>query len=236
VGKTDITALIAGQLRQRGQRVGAYKPACSGVQSDERGEPVWHDVEVLAKATGGDRDRISPQRFVAPLAPTVAARLEGRIVDAALLRAGAEWWSGKVDVLLVEGVGGLLCPLAERETVADLAADLGFPLLIVSRLGLGTLNHTMLTLEAARHRGLKVAGVILNEGSVPVSAVEASTNPLELAARCTCPLLGIVKHNGAAIVRDGAEVQIDWMAMASTFRESGPGLSQRDDPEFEIEV
>src|SRR5690606_6781856 len=113
------------------------KPVCSGGVPDGAGGIVWDDVRSLASAVGNafPDDRICPQRFLAPLAPPVAARREGRRVDADLLRQGARWWQGRVDLLLVEGVGGLLCPLPDDETVADLAGDLGWPLIIVAHLG-----------------------------------------------------------------------------------------------------
>ena len=107
--------------------------------------------------------RVCPLRLKAPLAPPVAARLERVNLDFAGMKTAADWWQGRVEVLLIEGVGGLLCPLTEDKTIADLAVALGYPLLVVARAGLGTINHTLLTVEAARHRGLQVAGVVLNE-------------------------------------------------------------------------
>lgn len=173
VGKTYVTAKLAERWRGAGRSVGVYKPACSGAEVFH-GEPVWADVEALRSAadlTTADDDLICPQRFLAPLAPPVAAAREGKSVDAARLTGGAAAWDGRCDALLVEGAGGLLCPLSlsddeevERSlTVADVAADLGFPLLIVARAGLGTVGHTLLTVEVARTYDLTVAGVVLNE-------------------------------------------------------------------------
>ncbi len=216
VGKTYVTCMIARQLVRRGVSVGAYKPACSGAEIDDSGAVVWRDVVELSKAIGGcDLSRISPQCFRAPLAPPVAAKLEGTSVDSKLLRTGAQWWHGRVDLLLIEGVGGLLCPMTESETVADLAADFGFPLIIVGRLGLGTINHTLLTVEAAQHRGLAVAGIILNAGDSPVAEAQAKTNPAELAARCQIPLLGVLGRHQKSLSRDGHSVDIDWLSLAS---------------------
>ena len=176
VGKTYVTCRLAERLRAAGRTVGVYKPTCSGAETFH-GDSVWADVEALRSAAElrtADDDLICPQRFGAPLAPPVAAAREGRTVDAALLTAGARAWAGRCDVLLVEGAGGLLCPLAEGVTVADVAADLGYPLLIVARAGLGTVNHTLLTLEVAASRGLAVAGVVLNAVDRPEP--EAATN------------------------------------------------------------
>jgi dethiobiotin synthetase len=172
--------------------VGAYKPVVSGAEMTAAG-PVWSDVETLWSATGPyPRERIAPQRFLAPLAPPVAAHHEGRQVDEKLLRRGIDWWLGRVHVLLVEGAGGLLSPVSDSESNAELAQDLGFPLLIVARAGLGTINHTLLTLEAAERRNLPVAGVILNQ-TRPDDGTDLSVagNAAELAARTSVPILGV---------------------------------------------
>ena len=201
VGKTYVTARLAARLRSAGHAVGVYKPACSGAEVFH-GEPVWADVEALRSAVElpvAEDDLICPQRFLAPLAPPVAAAREGRTVDADLLTAAAGRWAGRCDALLVEGAGGLLCPLAfgERDagvTVLDVAAALGFPLLIVARAGLGTVNHTLLTLAAAKARGVPVAGVLLNEtsGREP----EAGANAAMIERFGGSPVLGIIPPGG----------------------------------------
>ena len=216
VGKTHVASLIARELLTDGVRVGAYKPACSGSETDSQGRHVWLDVDALCAAIGGGfpPERICPQRFAAPLAPPVAARLEERTVDARLLRTGADWWRGRVDLLLCEGVGGLLCPLTASETVADLASDLGFPLIVVARLGLGTINHTLLTVEAARQRGLPVAGIVLNQ-TTPGDDLSSETNATEIATRVDVPVLGVVQHDQhVCLLQDGRPIKIDWSSLA----------------------
>jgi dethiobiotin synthetase len=117
--------------------------------------------------------------------------------------------------LLVEGVGGLLCPLTARETIADLAAALKYPLLVVARLGLGTVNHTLLTVEAARSRGLTVAGIVLNEAEPLASLEGTEENPVEIERRTRIPVLGILRHGRSLPTRaDGSAVSIDWAALA----------------------
>jgi dethiobiotin synthetase len=136
-----------------------------------------------------------------------------------LLRTGANKWDGQVDLLLVEGVGGLLCPLTEEQTIADLARDLTFPLLIVSRLGLGTINHTLLTVECALNYGLNVAGIICNEAEPPEDRAALDSDREEIAKRCQAPVLATVRHGQDARLQacpDGGP--IDWQALA---RESG---------------
>jgi dethiobiotin synthetase len=151
----------------------------------------------------------------APLAPNIAARREGARLDFERLREGARWWEGRVEILLVEGVGGLLCPLTDRETIADFALALEYPLLIVARLGLGTINHTLLTIEAARSRGLAVAGVLLNEPEPLASHVGTEENPVEIERRARIPVLGILRHGRSQPTRaDGSAVSIDWSTLA----------------------
>ncbi len=216
VGKTYVVAMIARELVDSGVRVGAYKPTCSGSQKDSEGRQIWDDVDVLAAAIGGGfpPERVCPQRFHAPLAPPVAARLEGKTVDARLMRTGAKWWTVRVDLLLCEGIGGLLCPLTQDETVADLASDLGFPLIVVARLGLGTVNHTLMTVEVASRRGLSLAGIILNQPT-PDHDCSAQFNLEEIAARVDTPVLGVVRHNQPhGLQCDGQLIKTDWLSLA----------------------
>lgn len=188
VGKTWISCLLLKLLHGHGLRVGAYKPVCSGAEPGADGRPFWNDVvqlqtvcEQLATAapqltgtdspeTAGTRRQITaqlicPQTFVAPLAPPVAARLEGRTVDEQLLRDGLFRWHGLADTVVVEGAGGLLSPLSEHDTTVNLARDLQCPLIIVAANRLGVVNHTLLTLQVARQHQLDVAAVILNDAT-----------------------------------------------------------------------
>jgi dethiobiotin synthetase len=221
VGKTYLTALIAGSLREQGLRVGAYKPACSGAEVAADGSISWSDIETLAAAVGGtfDPERICPLRFQAPLAPSVAARREGTVIDFKRLRDGAAWWKGRVDVLLIEGVGGLLCPLTELETIADLAMALAYPLLVIARTGLGTINHTLLTIEAAQRRGLKVAGVVLNEATVSTPPREIEENATEIVRRANVPVLGVVRHGSRDVEHANGRVDAaQWLNLITVER------------------
>ncbi|NNJ25696.1 dethiobiotin synthase [Alienimonas chondri] len=204
VGKTYVTAKLAERLRGGGSSVGVYKPACSGAEVFH-GEPVWADIEALRSAadlTTADDDRICPQRFLAPLAPPIAAARERRTVDRDLLTEGARRWADRCDHLLVEGAGGLLCPLAEDVTVLDVAADLGYPLLIVARAGLGTVNHTLLTIAVAKARSVPVAGVVLNETNA--REPEAATNAAMIERFGETTVLGVIPPGGEL------PANIDW--------------------------
>jgi len=197
VGKTAVTSTLVQHWRALGRLVGAYKPVASGCEIDPEGRPIWEDIEAYFEALGGQftRERICPQSFPAPLAPPVAARQAGRAVDSQLLLRGARWWESQVDVLLVEGAGGLLSPLSDTESNADLAVALGYPVLVVARLGLGTINHTLLTVEAAQRRGLDVAGVVLNATQPSGTDESIHSNPEELARRCPVPFLGVLPYS-----------------------------------------
>jgi dethiobiotin synthetase len=150
VGKTFVTAALAASLRARGRDVAVFKPVQSGAAADDpSGDAVLLGADCV-------------YAFSAPLAPLVAARAGGRTIELEPILARAGELAREHDLLLVEGAGGLLVPLADDLDLADLAAALGLPLVIVARAGLGTVNHTLLTIEAARTRGLDVAGVVLN--------------------------------------------------------------------------
>lgn len=175
VGKTEVACGLVRGHRALGLDVGAMKPAQSG---EEPGEPS--DADRLRAAAGGDDppELVCPYRFLPPLAPAVAARLAGETISLARILDAAHALAARHAALVVEGAGGLLTPLTERETFADLAVALGLPVLVVARAGLGTVNHAALTCEALRARRLAVHGVVLDracqgsDASEPYNAAE----------------------------------------------------------------
>ncbi len=176
VGKTEVAAALVEGWRARGLDVAGMKPAQSGV---EDGLPT--DADRL-RAAGGNADPVElacPYSLRAPLAPAVAARLEGVTISLDHVLACARELARRHAAVVVEGAGGLLVPLTERETYADLARALGLPVLVVARAGLGTVNHTALTVEALRSRGLAVLGVVLNR-SAPVADPSEPHNAAEI--------------------------------------------------------
>jgi len=223
VGKTHVATLIARQLVLEGVRVGVYKPVCSGALVEANGLTHWDDIDRLRAAVRSQwaeselsDQAICPQRFLAPLAPPLAARDEGRTVDVALLRHGAESWSGRADVLIVEGAGGLLAPVTDTLTVADVARDFGYPMILVARCGLGTINHSLLTVESARRRGLNVAGIVLNQSHQGDNLALARDNSLEIEARSGVPVFGVTTWKGLdGLQRDGQTVTIRWRNLAA---------------------
>jgi dethiobiotin synthetase len=175
VGKTEVACALLAEARARGLDAIGMKPAQSGVAA---GEPS--DAERLRAACGGVEplEAICPHSFAAPLAPALAARLEGREISLAAVVEAARSLAARHAAIVVEGAGGLLVPLTARETYGDLAVALALPVLVVARAGLGTVNHTALTVEALRRRGLEVQAIVLDrtapedDPSVPHNAAE----------------------------------------------------------------
>ena len=168
VGKTVVGAVIARGLATGGERVGVFKPALSGLA--EPGEP---DHELLRRAAGSDQedDEIAPYRFGPAVSPHLAAELAGMAVDPEGVVAAARA-AGERGLLVCEGVGGLLVPLTRGWLIRDLARELALPVVIVASPSLGTINHTLLTLESARAARLEVAAVVFNPWPADADALE----------------------------------------------------------------
>jgi dethiobiotin synthetase len=160
VGKTILAAAIVAALRGRGEPVRALKPVITGL--DEPPEPPWpRDHDLLARLSGSSPHGVAPFMYGPAVSPALAGELTGSPIDPAQLVAAVRAAIRPGETVVVEGVGGLLVPITDGYDVRALAGELGLPLVVASRPGLGTINHTLLTLEAARARGLKVAGVVL---------------------------------------------------------------------------
>jgi dethiobiotin synthetase len=157
VGKSVVAASICAALAAAGKRVAAFKPVVTGLDG-EPGE-LGRDHELLASAAnaGQSPEDVAPYRFGPPVSPHLAAQLAGTTIEPTELVAAAH----EHELLVCEGVGGLLVPITTGYLVRDLAIDLHLPLVIASRPGLGTINHTLLTIEAARAGGLDVAAVVM---------------------------------------------------------------------------
>jgi dethiobiotin synthetase len=188
VGKTIVAAAIARTLAAEGT-VAVFKPAVSGL--DDYPPPLrpptlvrdtstsvegLADHEVLRLSAGSDQsdDEIAPYRYGPPVSPHLAAALAGAPIEPERLLAAAAVAAERADSIVVEGVGGLLVPLTPTYLVRDFAVALGHPLVVVAPPGLGTINHTLLTVEAARAAGLAVAAVVLNPWPAEPGAIERS--------------------------------------------------------------
>jgi dethiobiotin synthetase len=211
VGKTVVTSALVRWFRQQRQPVRVCKPVATGARRIGN-RWVSDDTVQLVEAAGiGEEwEQITPWTWPEPVAPPVAARCAGAAVTLNQIVAAVRARSLPEAPMLVEGVGGLLCPLTETHTVADLATALRLPLLVVTRRSLGTLNHTLLTLEAAARRNLEVAGVVINETSRPQGLAD-ETNVDELRQRLAVPILAVVPHQEhAPIDALPALAAVDW--------------------------
>lgn len=173
VGKTVLTAAVVAALRARGQAATALKPLITGL--DEPQDPIWpSDDRLLAKVSGTTPEEVTLRRYGPPVSPHLAAQLCDESPDPAELARTVKERLHRDDRLIVEGAGGLLVPISDGYDMRSLATDLGLPILIAARPGLGTINHTLLTLEAARRSGLEVAGVVLTPWPAAPNAIERS--------------------------------------------------------------
>lgn len=162
VGKSIVSATLARLLRMNGVSVGVMKPVTSGCR-EENGKLVSDDALLLCQAAGIQlSDDIAPYRLREAIAPADSAKIDGVRVDFSTIRAAFERLTSAYQYVIVEGAGGLMVPLSGGLLVADLARELGLPLLVVARPDLGTINHTVLTCFGAQQMGLTVAGVIVN--------------------------------------------------------------------------
>jgi dethiobiotin synthetase len=194
VGKTLVAAAVARFLSSRGLRVGVMKPCETGVTDPDR---PGDDARLLKWAAGSADDDalIAPYRLKLPAAPAQAAGRENVIIDPErIAEAFAQICHGK-DLVLVEGAGGLMVPLRGGYLMADLARRLGLPLLVVARPSLGTINHTLLTIFAAKTMDLEVGGFIINRMPAQADAVEAEA-PHQLAALASADLLAVLPEVG----------------------------------------
>jgi dethiobiotin synthetase len=172
VGKTVVAAAIAYTLSNDGKQVAVFKPVVTGLENND-GEP---DHALLRRAAGSEQsdDEIAPYRYGPPMSPHLAADLAGEEIQPAHLLDAARAAAVGSDALVCEGVGGLLAPLATDYLVRDFAVDLGLPLVVAASPGLGTINHALLTIEAARSAGLEIAMVILTPWPEKPGQIEES--------------------------------------------------------------
>ncbi len=200
VGKTILSAALLAAMAAAGERVHAHKPVVTGL--DDRSPTRWPpDHELLASVADMSPDEVAPLRYSPAVSPHLAARLAGETIspDAVIARARAA--RTEDGTLIVEGVGGLLVPLTEDFTVRDLAMALGLPVVIAAGPGLGTINHTLLTLAAARAVGLDVRAVVMTPWP------DTPTEP-ERSNRDTIACLGEVEVEGLSQVPSPAAADL----------------------------
>ena len=193
VGKTIVAGAIADWFRRRGARVGALKPVASGCVQRREGL-VSEDAEFLAHC--GDvayaLDVICPNRYAEPLSPNVAAERAAVPVDWDAVQRSIDLMTRDCDVLIVEGAGGIMVPVDGQHFMLDLARWLNAPAVVVARPGLGTINHSVLTVIALRSAGVPVAGVVINRYPVDRAGTAEETNLRQIERWTKAPLLAVV--------------------------------------------
>lgn len=194
VGKTAVTAALFRMLRERGVNAATMKPVQTGAWLND-GHWTVPDLDMHHRAASfrppDDQRRLMALYCYEPAcSPHLAARMAQRWPEIAQIEKAAGYFLSLYDLVLIEGAGGVYAPLTETETTLDLMRRLGFPVIVVARRGLGTINHTLLTLDAVRAAGLEVAGVILNETEpAPIDFIRAD-NPRAVASFGHVPILG----------------------------------------------
>lgn len=219
VGKTFLACAVVAALAARGQRVAALKPAVTGLDEPVTGVPADH--ELLGACAGMSPDEVAPHRFGPAVSPHLAADLAGRPIDVPALIARARRAAEQVDALVVEGVGGLLVPLAPGWDLRAFARELGLPVIVAARPGLGTINHTLLTLEAAWAAGLDVRAVVLTPWPDEPGTIERSNR--ETIARLAGGAVSVVclpripsPLTPTALAAAGARLPLDvWIGKAA---------------------
>jgi len=203
VGKTVVAGGLAAAMKRRGVNVGVMKPIATGGKR-RGGALVSEDAEFLTAAAGvrDPRELVNPVCLEPALSPHLAARMGPKPVE-----IPAVWKAYKVlrsmhDTMVVEGVGGLMVPLLDRYFVADMVQRMRLPLVIVTRPTLGTINHTLLTVMAARQYGLEVIGLVVNYAQRIRAGVAEKLNPDALESACNVPLLGEVPFLDDLSARD----------------------------------
>jgi dethiobiotin synthetase len=236
VGKSVVAAVLARTARAAGSRVAVFKPAVSGLDGYPPRPERWQDAaelpdHVLLRLASGSTqsgDEIAPYLYGPPVSPHLAAELAGEPIDPDLLRGAALAAAEGSDVLICEGVGGFLVPLTPDYLVRDLARELGMPVTVVASPGLGTINHTLLTIEAVRDAGLQVSRVVLSRWPEAPSLLEVSNRetiselgsvPVEMLHHLdlTRALAGAVAQRARAPAKSGVAVH------RSLLSPSGPG-------------
>jgi len=196
VGKTIVTACLATLFKSQGLDVGVMKPIETGVDP-ECSSTANSDAKFLMEVSNSTdaEEEVCPYRLKIPASPYQSAQIAGTQIRPAIILENLKVLQSRHDVTLVEGIGGLLVPITQNYSVADLALEMGLPLIIVSRIRVGTLNHTLLTVKAARQHGLKIKGIILNQQEAGnLNEVEKQQGKL-IEELSEIPVLGTCPYN-----------------------------------------
>lgn len=187
IGKTVIAGGLAASLKQAGTDVGVMKPISTGDTADARF--LKHAAQV-----DDELSLINPIYLRHPLAPSVAARIENTKIDLSRIETAFAELQQRYDFMIVEGVGGVAVPIRDDFLVAELIKQLALPTLIVATTGLGTLNHTLLTVAFAQQFSIPIAGIVLNGLRPESTGLAEATNPVEIEKLTGVPVIGVVPY------------------------------------------
>ena len=212
VGKTVLAAAVCAAAVERGVSVAAFKPAVTGLDEPTGEWPRDHELLAATANTGQSPEDVAPYRFGPAVSPHLAAQMAGETVDPERLVAVAREQAERADVLVAEGVGGLLVPLANDYLVRDLAGELSLPVVIAARPGLGTISHSLLTIEAARAVALRVQAVVLTPWPDEPTEMELS-NRETIERFGEVPVLGLPRTDPRNLAVAGAGLPVsDWLS------------------------
>jgi dethiobiotin synthetase len=211
-GKSVLAAAICAALAARGERVAAFKPALTGTDDPAGDWPRDDELLAAAAASGQSPEDVAPCRFGPPVSPHLAAELAGGPLEPRDLHQAAEAAAAGADWLICEGVGGVLVPLTPGYLVRDFAVDLTLPVVVAARPGLGTINHSLLTVESARAGGLTVAGVAMTPWPDEPSKMEQS-NRETVEALGGVPVAGLPPTDPDSLAQAGEALPLDeWLS------------------------
>lgn len=222
IGKTVITGGIAAALKVRGLQVGVMKPLASGGVVNQSGKLVAEDATFLMKAAGiGEqkRDAVNPLCLAPALTPAVAAVMSGVEIDISLILRAYHKLTESYEPVVVEGVGGITAPLWQEYLLVDLMVQLDLPVIVVTRPNLGTINHTVLTVEYARSRGLHVAGIIMNGWNEAEVGILEKSNEEYIGRLTQVPIVGKFPHVSA--IKEGNIPSIELAKIAEEYLQIG---------------
>ncbi|AIF53594.1 dethiobiotin synthase [Pelosinus sp. UFO1] len=218
IGKTVITGGIAAALKVRGLQVGVMKPLASGGVVNQAGKLVAEDATFLMKAAGiGEekRDAVNPLCLAPALTPAVAAVMSGVEIDISLILRAYHKLTESYEPVVVEGVGGITAPLWQEYLLVDLMVQLDLPVIVVTGPKLGTINHTVLTVEYARNRGLHVAGIIINAWNEAEVGILEKSNEEYIRRLTHVPIVGKFPHVSA--IKEGDIPPIELAKIAEEY-------------------
>ena len=229
VGKTVLAAAICAALAARGRRVAAFKPVVTGLDEPSGDWPRDHELLARVGSAGQAPDDVAPFRFGPPVSPHYAAELAGTTVEPPSLVDAARDAGERADLLVCEGVGGLMVPITPGYLVRDLAVDLDLPVLVAARPGLGTINHSLLTVEAARAGGLEVAAVVLTPSSADAGGIEGS-NRETIASLAGVSVCTLRETSPDDLAKAGAELPLDdWLGEPGGAEPTAPEGTDADE-------